>query len=52
MVGAINDPNASYVVMCDFQWQNGTQVPVKPESIMKEAGAAYKYPAWVGPWSK
>ena len=52
MVGAINDPNAGYVVMCDFQWQNGTQVPVKPESIMKEAGAAYKYPAWVGPWSK
>jgi branched-chain amino acid transport system substrate-binding protein len=52
MVGAINDPTADYVVMCDFQWQNGTQVPVKPEAIMKEAGATYKYPTWQGPWSK
>ena len=50
MVGAINDPTSGYGVMCNFQWQNGTQVPVKPESIMKEAGATYKYPPWHGPW--
>ena len=52
MVGAINDPTSGYSVMCNFQWQNGNQVPVKPESIMKEAGATYKYPPWQGPWSK
>ena len=40
-----------YIVALDFQWQNGTQVPVSPEAIMKEAGATYKYPAWEGPWN-
>jgi hypothetical protein len=45
-----NDPTWEYMVMCFFQWQNGTQVPVKPEAIMKEAGATYKYPPWHGPW--
>ena len=48
--GSVNDPAGDYVVMCNFQWQNGTQVPVKPEAIMKEAGATYKYPFWHGPW--
>ena len=33
------------------QWQGGTQVPVYPGAIMKEAGATYKYPPWQGPWS-
>jgi hypothetical protein len=46
-----NNPAEDYMVMCIFQWQNGIQVPVKPEAIMKEAGATYKYPSWHGPWS-
>jgi branched-chain amino acid transport system substrate-binding protein len=49
--GAPNNPAENYMVMCYFQWQNGTQVPVKPEAILKEAGATYKYPPWQGPWS-
>ncbi len=48
--GNLNEPSSQYSVMFYFQWQNGTQVPVKPESIMKEAGATYKYPPWHGPW--
>jgi branched-chain amino acid transport system substrate-binding protein len=47
-----NKPEEDYVLVAHFQWQNGTQVPVKPEAIMKEAGATYKYPPWDGPWSK
>ena len=50
--GAPNNPAEDYVVTCIFQWQNGTQVPVRPVEIMKEAGATYKYPPWQGPWSK
>jgi branched-chain amino acid transport system substrate-binding protein len=50
--GTLNEPSSDYTVMFIFQWQNGTQVPVKPESIMKEAVATYKYPDWTGPWSK
>jgi branched-chain amino acid transport system substrate-binding protein len=48
--GAPNSPAQDYMVTFIFQWQNGTQVPVRPEEIMKEAGATYKYPLWVGPW--
>lgn len=33
-----------------FQWQNGTQMPVYPKEIMKEAGATYKFPPWHGSW--
>jgi branched-chain amino acid transport system substrate-binding protein len=49
--GTVNDPSSDYTVMCIFQWQNGTQVLVKPEAFMKESGATYKYPPWQGPWS-
>jgi len=49
--GSVNDPAEKYTVMCIFQWQNGTQVPMRPEALMKEAGATYKYPPWYGPWS-
>ncbi len=49
--GTINDPSSDYSIVIFFQWQNATQVPVKPESLMKEAGATYKYPPWQGPWS-
>jgi branched-chain amino acid transport system substrate-binding protein len=45
-----NNPAQDYYVVMMFQWQNGTQVPARPEQIMKEAGATYKYPAWYGPW--
>jgi branched-chain amino acid transport system substrate-binding protein len=47
-----NTPSENYFVMCYFQWQNGTQVPMYPEAIMKEAGATYKFPSWAGPWDK
>ena len=50
--GAVDDPAKDYMVMCVFQWQDGTQVLVKPKSIMEEAGATYKYPLLQGPWSK
>jgi len=49
--GVPNSPAEDYMVMCMFQWQNGTQIPVYPEAIMKEAGATYNYPPWQGPWS-
>jgi branched-chain amino acid transport system substrate-binding protein len=50
--GAPNNPAEDYMVVLIFQWQNGTQVPMTPQKIMKEAGATYKYPDWTGPWSK
>jgi branched-chain amino acid transport system substrate-binding protein len=46
------NPSEEHVVYMFFQWQNGTQVPVYPKEIIEEAGAAYKYPPWQGPWSK
>jgi branched-chain amino acid transport system substrate-binding protein len=46
-----NNPAEDYMVMLILQWQNGTQVPVRPYQIMKEAGVTYKYPPWQGPWS-
>jgi len=45
-----NNPAEDYLVMMIFQWQNGKQVPVRPEAIMREAGVTYKYPSWHGPW--
>ena len=52
MVGSNpNNPAEDYMVVFNFQWQNGTQVPVYPESIMKEAKATYKFPPWNGPWT-
>ena len=52
MVGSdsLNDPAEDYMVFCIFQWQNGTQVPVRPVEIMKEARVTYKFPPWQGPW--
>jgi len=50
--GSVDDPAKDYLVMCIFQWQNGTQVLVKPKSIMEETEATYTYPPWKGPWSK
>ncbi len=49
---APNNPAQDYMVMAIFQWQNGIQVPMRPEEIMKEAGATYKFPFWDGPWNK
>ena len=46
-----NIPSADYMLVCLFQWQNLTQVPVYPQEIMEGAGATYKYPPWQGPWS-
>ncbi len=46
-----NIPSEDYMLVCLFQWQNGTQMPVYPKQLMDEAGAAYKYPSWTGPWS-
>jgi branched-chain amino acid transport system substrate-binding protein len=47
-----NNPAENYMVVMNFQWQNGTQVPMTPQGILKEIGATYKYPYWSGPWSK
>ena len=54
MIGAAgpNIPSEDYMLVCLFQWQNGTQVPVYPKQLMEEAGATYQYPQWKGPWSK
>ena len=46
-----NNPSEEYLLTCYSQWQSGTQVPVYPESIVKEAGATYTHPSWEGPWS-
>ena len=52
MAGSVNPNNSSEdcTVVFHFQWQNGKQVPVRPEKIMKEAGTTYKFPSWRGPW--
>jgi branched-chain amino acid transport system substrate-binding protein len=49
--GTPNNPAEDYMVVMNFQWQNGAQVPMTPQGIMKETGATYKYPPWQGPWS-
>ena len=46
-----NRPAENYLLVCMFQWQNGTVVPVHPKEIMNEAGATYKFPPWHGQWS-
>lgn len=45
-----NRPSEDYFLICVFQWQNGSLVPVYPKEIMEEAGATYKFPSWPGPW--
>jgi branched-chain amino acid transport system substrate-binding protein len=52
MIGATgtNRLSEGHPVVCQFQWQNGTQLPVYPKEIMEEAGATYTYPPWSGPW--
>lgn len=47
-----NDPDANYMIVMVFQWQNGTLVPIHPQKIMEAAGATFTYPDWPGPWSK
>ena len=53
MIGAAgpNIPSEDYMLVCLFQWQNGTQVPVYPKQMMEEVGATYMHPPWQGPWS-
>jgi len=46
----LNDPEADYMLVALFQWQNGEQVPVYPKKIMEEAGATLMFPDWPGPW--
>lgn len=46
----LNRPGEDYYLMCVFQWQNGTLVPVYPKETMEEAGATYKFPPWPGLW--
>ncbi len=46
-----HERNMDYRLLCLFQWQNGTQVPVFPDALMNEAGVTYKYPPWKGPWN-
>lgn len=46
----LNDPEKDYLVVCQFQWQNGEQIPVYPRKIMEEAEATYMFPDWPGPW--
>jgi branched-chain amino acid transport system substrate-binding protein len=45
-----NNPDADYMLVIYFQWIDGKQVPVYPKKIMEEAGVAYTYPPWPGPW--
>jgi len=47
-----NNPDADYVLVMYFQWQNGKMVPVYPKKIMEEAGATLIFPDWPGPWDK
>jgi hypothetical protein len=45
-----NRLSEDYFFVGMFQWQNGVQVPVYPEEIMKEVSATYTFPDWPGPW--
>ena len=45
-----NNPGEDYLLHCNFQWQNGVQVPVYPKGVLEEAGATYTFPDWPGPW--
>jgi hypothetical protein len=46
-----NDPEADFILVMVFQWQNGELRPVHPKKTMDEAGTTYKFPPWQGPWS-
>ncbi len=46
----INNPEEDYMIGMLFQWQNGEQVPMYPQTIKEEAGVTYTYPPWSGPW--
>ena len=51
MVGEnVNDPEGDYMLVMQFQWQDGDLVPIYPKKIMEEAGATYTFPDWPGPW--
>jgi hypothetical protein len=45
-----NDPNADFMLVLVFQWQDGELVPVYPKSVIEEAGASLIFPDWLGPW--
>jgi len=45
-----NDPDANYMIVMVFQWQNGELVPVHPQKVMEAAGATLIFPDWPGPW--
>jgi branched-chain amino acid transport system substrate-binding protein len=51
-IDGMTNPTQSNIMFIEIQWQNGTQVPVFPESLRIDAGASYKYPLWPGPWSQ
>jgi branched-chain amino acid transport system substrate-binding protein len=45
-----NDPEADYMLVCYFQWQDGVQVLVYPQELMEATGVTYTFPDWPGPW--
>ena len=45
-----NNPDAEYMIVMVFQWQNGKLVPVHPQKVREEAGASLIFPPWSGPW--
>ena len=47
-----NNPDAEYMIVMVFQWQNGKLVPVHPQKVREEAGASLIFPPWPGPWDK
>lgn len=49
-VAGPNRPGEDYFLVCMFQWQKGELVPVYPKELKEDAGVAYTYPDWPGPW--
>ena len=47
-----NNPDAEYMIVMVFQWQNGKLVPVHPQKVMEEAGVSLIFPPWSGPWDR
>ena len=45
-----NNPDAEYMIVMVFQWQNGKLAPVHPQKVREEAGASLIFPDWPGPW--
>lgn len=45
-----NNPDAEYMIVMVFQWQDGELVPVHPQKVREEAGATLMFPDWPGPW--